>query len=684
MAIAMLMTSVLVLSAIAAPSSDSTENVPLRSTLEAAGAQVNWTQNQITVSLSENEWVLRPGQTQARLNSESVTLTHPVVIIDSVAIISAEDAARIIAVRTPAVATPEVPATEFSHTIQVAHAAAEQALAMGVSGLTIAFVDAETGFTWAQGFGMADTNRNLPADADTLFHIGSISKQFTAIAVMQLVEQGLVDLDAPLVRYIPEFSIRPSSRYGGNSDNITVRMLLNNTSGVPCNWMRAFFVTGDEHYQGVMNDTLDWLRTRELSFVPGTRFDYANNNWTLLGILVARVTGHTNYFEGFVEYTDEHIFAPLGMTRSTFEYTSDITNVAEPHLVTGMQTDMQTISKISAGSIIASANDMATYMHFLLGGEASEEIITQASIAQMLTVQTNHVEMSYPQIGYGLGFIQMQLPDGFQFVGHGGGAMYHFSDLILNVENGLGVFVSTNSVPGMLTAQYTSVAILQSALMEKTGSIPRVAVDGPVVDPDAVAIELSDEEVAELYVLEGFYDFGIGGIWEMHIEDGALVWTPSYGEAEVAVAMSDGTFQTIDVPYPGRYRFSVDGENVSVLYISPVVGMIPGARIVLDGLEAPTEFSQWVGRYYAVPALVNEVIGTNVIDIAIDDFGRAVITRHTPQLDVLSEIIGMNLSLPTPIVLVDGTWYSDLTPILFSMDNGTATFDFMGATFVRR
>ena len=682
MTVAMLATSVLVLSAFAAPAQEAEQTVPLRSTLEAVSAQVDWTQTQITVSIGNDTWVFTPDSAQARLNSETVALTAPVVITNGIAMISAADAARIsTAPDAPVGITPEVPAGEFAQTIATANIASEQALAMGVAGISIAIVDAETGFTWTQGFGMADTNRNLPADADTLFHIGSIGKQFTAIAVMQLVEQGLVELDAPLVRYIPEFYIPASPRYGGSSDDITVRMLLNNTSGVPCNWMKAFFVASDEHYQGIMNGMLDWLRTRQLSFVPGTRFDYANNNWALLGILVARVTGHTNYFEGFVEYTNEHIFAPLGMNRSTFEHTAEISNVAQPHLVTGMQAPMQTISMISAGSILASANDMAAYMHFMLGGEAEEEIITQGSIAQMLRVQTNHVQMELPMIGYGLGIVHTQLPDGFRTVGHSGGAMYHFSDLLLDTNTGIGVFISTNSVPGMLVAQNFTSTLLQTAIMEKTGSVPLVPVDGPTIDPNAVPTELSDDEIAGLSVLEGIYDFGMfGGIWEMHIEDGALVWTPSYGEPETAVPMSDGSFQGPT----GRYVFTIDGENVTVSYFSPDFGVIPGAMINPDGMiPAPESFSQWVGAYNPVLTLPGEVLTTSHIEVAIDDFGRAVMTRHTAQLDVLSEILGFDLAIPSELTLFDDTWYLYLTPVLFSMDSGTASFDLMGVTFVR-
>lgn len=102
-----------------------------------------------------------------------------------------------------------------------------------------------------------------------MFQVGSTSKPFTAVAVMQLVEQGIIDLDEPIVTYIPEFSLLTSPVFGGNSDNITTRMLLSNTSGIISNWLYAFYVTGDETYQGNMNGLLEWLPTREMSFEEG-------------------------------------------------------------------------------------------------------------------------------------------------------------------------------------------------------------------------------------------------------------------------------------------------------------------------------------------------------------------------------------------------------------------------------
>jgi len=107
------------------------------------------------------------------------------------------------------------------------------------AGLSIALVDGQR-VVWARGFGYGDVAARKRTTADTLFHIGSVAKTFTAAAVMQLVERGLVNLDAPLSRYVPGFSLRP--RFRGNV--ITVRSVLDHHAGIPGTLPRGFITSG--------------------------------------------------------------------------------------------------------------------------------------------------------------------------------------------------------------------------------------------------------------------------------------------------------------------------------------------------------------------------------------------------------------------------------------------------------
>ena len=361
-----------------------------------------------------------------------------------------------------------VHATSMPRTISVATSTANRLMQEhNVPGVAISIIDAHTGFTWTRGFGYADTIAGIPVDPHTRFQIASTSKPFTAIAVMQLVEQGLVGLDNPVVTYIPEFSMWPSTRFGGNSDDITVRMLLNNTSGIVPDKFWGFLTYG-RHYHQPVDNLIPWLATQEMIFVPGTRFNYANNNWTLLGILVARVMGYNNYVYGFAEHVENYIFEPIGMYRSTFLFDNHL-QIAMPYGLNGTQDPMHVTNKIAAASMISTAYDISRFMHNILG---SDPILPTDTITYMLQKHTDHVAMSSRQItGYGLGFIHTQTTDGFQVVGHGGNLIHYHTEMVFNPESGLGVFVATNSRNGFNLASHLAIYTLGTAVLEKTGQL---------------------------------------------------------------------------------------------------------------------------------------------------------------------------------------------------------------------
>jgi CubicO group peptidase (beta-lactamase class C family) len=140
---------------------------------------------------------------------------------------------------------------------------------------------------------------------DTPFIIGSVTKTMTALAVLQLVEDGSVDLDAPVSRYLDGFSVQPSDR----SDEVTVRRLIEHTSGLPAlagapatTWQRDLSIA----------ETAREVVGAELASTPGTTWAYANANYVLLGALIEEVTGRP-----YADHLEERLFTPLGMTRST-------------------------------------------------------------------------------------------------------------------------------------------------------------------------------------------------------------------------------------------------------------------------------------------------------------------------------------------------------------------------------
>jgi CubicO group peptidase (beta-lactamase class C family) len=145
-----------------------------------------------------------------------------------------------------------------------------------------------------QSYGFANLELQVPVHPDTLFQTGAIGKQFTAVAVMLLVEDGKLQLDESIRKYLPD---APRSWAP-----ITIRQLLNHTSGLPTN------PNGDIRREYTDDEMLGGIYQRELIFTPGTRWNYSNNGYVTLGILVKKITG-----EAYADFLAKRLFAPLGM-----------------------------------------------------------------------------------------------------------------------------------------------------------------------------------------------------------------------------------------------------------------------------------------------------------------------------------------------------------------------------------
>ena len=155
---------------------------------------------------------------------------------------------------------------------------------------------------YSEGFGMADREKSIPVNKKTIFDIGSVSKIYVATAIMVLVDEGKVALDAPASKYLPDFSM-VDERY----KDITVRMLLNHSSGLPG-------TTGENNFgfafnQDVYKDTLDALASSQLKHRPGERSIYCNDGFTLAEMIVARVSG-----QSYLEFLQERLAVP-GLAR---------------------------------------------------------------------------------------------------------------------------------------------------------------------------------------------------------------------------------------------------------------------------------------------------------------------------------------------------------------------------------
>ncbi|HET7695784.1 MAG TPA: serine hydrolase domain-containing protein [Vicinamibacterales bacterium] len=205
----------------------------------------------------------------------------------------------------------------------------------------------------ARAYGMADLERDVPNTADTIFEAGSVSKQFTAAAVLLLARDGKLSLDDPVRKYVPELP-----DYGPDR-TITIRHMLTHTSGLRdwgevaglAGWPRGRRVHTHAHVLDIVS------RQKGLNFAPGTNWSYSNTGYNLAAILVARVSG-----QSFAEFSRDRIFTPLGMTRTSWrdDYTRIVRNraIAYAPSPAGYREDMPFENVHGNGGLLTTVGDL--------------------------------------------------------------------------------------------------------------------------------------------------------------------------------------------------------------------------------------------------------------------------------------------------------------------------------------
>ncbi len=279
----------------------------------------------------------------------------------------------------------------------------------------------------SQGFGVRSLETHDPVTADTLFRIGSTTKPLTTIGLMMLVEQGLVDLDAPVSEYVPEFTV---------SDAITVRHLLSHTAGMSDNAVPFGRLDPD-----ALADYVASLDRRAVFAPPGEVLSYCNPCFDTLGRLIEVVSD-----QHYAEYMAEVVFPALGMERSTL-----LANVAMTYpLAVGYSRQVMAINPVRpmpdnvaeypAGFVYSSPNDLIQLAQFVINsGVVDGEAVLPEAYAREMATPILHVGT----LGYGLGLFVDEYR-GTIAVGHGGAINGYASYFNTLPEYGLGVIVLAN------------------------------------------------------------------------------------------------------------------------------------------------------------------------------------------------------------------------------------------------
>jgi CubicO group peptidase (beta-lactamase class C family) len=287
---------------------------------------------------------------------------------------------------------------------------------------------------FAKGYGFADVKSRRPVSVDdTLFRPGSISKTFTWTAVMQLVEQGKIDLDRDVNDYI-DFKI--PAPFG---KPVTMRNLMTHTPGWEESIKELFVANPSEMYP---IDQYLKKRLPKQIYPPGTTPAYSNYGATLAGYIVNRVSGMP-----FEEYIEKNIYQPLGMTHATFR--QPLPDNLKPFMSEGYDKASQPAKSFEvgeagpAGAMSVSAGDMAKYMiAHLQNGEYNGACILKPDTAQLMHSRTFGL---VPELnGMAYGFYE-ETRNGHRIIGHGGDTQWFHSDMHLMPDQNLGFFVSYNS-----------------------------------------------------------------------------------------------------------------------------------------------------------------------------------------------------------------------------------------------
>ncbi|HEV8363695.1 MAG TPA: serine hydrolase domain-containing protein [Gemmatimonadaceae bacterium] len=282
---------------------------------------------------------------------------------------------------------------------------------------------------WSQAYGIADRNFNVPNKVDTKFNLGSMNKMFTAVAIAQLVERGVLSFDDPVSKWVP------GALQGDAGDKVRIKHLLSHTSGLGSYFTDEWDKASRALYRSV-DDWMPLAKQETLQFEPGTRWAYSNT-----GMLVAGKVIEAASKQSYFDYVREHIYKPAGMA-NTDAYELDMVT---PNLAVGYEREMTSNGPRWRNNI---------FMHVIKGGPAGGGYSTVEDLLKfdvalrsgklvgedfVRLLTTPKPEISSPQYGYGFGIFA-----GGQIVGHSGGFPGISANLDMYLTSGYTTAVLSN------------------------------------------------------------------------------------------------------------------------------------------------------------------------------------------------------------------------------------------------
>ena len=385
-----------------------------------------------------------------------------------------------------------------------------------VPGAAVAVIS-ESDILFQKTYGVSDLQTRRPITKRTFFRAGSLTKILTALAIMRLKEQNLLELDRPLSYYLPEFSIKyhpPRQNQGpdtGVFPHPTVRMFLSHTSGLFSDYFDG--AMGEERLNSA--ELLTALKDEYLCFQPGSTFLYSNTGYELLGILIERISG-----KPYHAYIKTEILKPLGMEESSIGLQEgQLEQLATGHLKKGLAAlpfNVQQVEPVeyleirdtAAGSLVTNLEDLIKLLYFLLANKDNYQmkIISEQSFQEMQKSQwQENLQSVIMKTNYGLGLMRdiISFKEDSDWLGHSGNINGFHSLLFFSPQAKLGLVLLTNS---------SSTYLPSYALVSRALKYYLEAQLGQPVTPDDFTSSLR-EEIANSS--EGYYGF-LGIVFEVN------------------------------------------------------------------------------------------------------------------------------------------------------------------------
>lgn len=311
---------------------------------------------------------------------------------------------------------------------------ADAIVAQGLPSMAVA-VAREGGIIWAEGFGWADRARRMRSTAHTPYSLASITKPITSTALMLLVEQGKVDLDAPVEDYLG--GCRLNAR-AGSAQEATVRRIAEHTAGLPLHYQ--FFYEDEPFSRPHMAETM--RRYGTLVSPPGERVNYSNLGYGILDHLIARASGMS-----YAEFLRREIFVPFGMTRSSVDPDPALTDVtATRYGGDGVPYPFYDFDHPGGSAVFASAHDLLRFAMASMGTPLPDQraVLKDDSIEEMQRPSAS----SKPSFQYGMGWGSIEDEAGYLTRGHTGamGGVSTVVTLVPSEQIALVAFCNTHAI----------------------------------------------------------------------------------------------------------------------------------------------------------------------------------------------------------------------------------------------